>query len=153
MNRIVSLLNKPVDDPRGLAILLLFVRIALAAPFWVSGRTKVEEGSLFSISETTFALFEMEYAGVPLPPAFAAVTATVAEHLLPLLLLFGLGTRLAAAGLLAMTLVIQLFVYPDAWWSVHMQWVALALIVLVLGPGRLSADALLPPQPKPTMAR
>jgi putative oxidoreductase len=137
------LLIEPVMRPVAFALLTLFVRIALAAPFFLSGRTKVVEGTLFSISETTYILFENDYSGVPLPPHFAAVAATAAEHLLPALLLLGLGTRLAALGLFGMTMVIQTFVYPDAWWGVHMQWVALALIVLVLGPGKLSLDHLL----------
>lgn len=133
----------PWSHPIGDTLLRLFVRIALAGPFFMSGRTKVDEGSWLTISTSTYGLFESEYSGVPLPTAFAAVAATVAEHLLPLLLLLGLGTRLAALGLFAMTMVIQIFVYPDAWWSVHMGWVALALTVLVLGPGRVSLDALL----------
>lgn len=131
------------SHPLGDALLSLFVRVALAGPFFMSGRTKVVEGSWFTISDSAYGLFESEYSGVPLPPHFAAVAATAAEHLLPLLLLLGLGTRVAALGLLAMTMTIQVFVYPDAWWSVHMTWVALALTVLVLGPGRLSVDALL----------
>ena len=121
-------------------IVLLFVRIALAAIFWRSGRTKIEEGTLFDISDTTFFLFENEYAGVPLPSDLAAYLATTAEHVLPILLVFGLLSRLSAAGLIGMTLVIQLFVYPDAWWSVHMSWIALALVILTQGPGRLSLD-------------
>lgn len=136
------LLLEPVVRPLAADLLTLFVRIALAAPFYLSGRTKVEEGTLFSINDTTYTLFENDYSGVPLPAHYAAVAATAAEHLLPVLLLLGLGSRLAALGLLIMTLVIQLFVYPDAWWGVHMQWVALALTVLALGPGRLSLDAL-----------
>ena len=143
MTRLAMILARPLALPFATAVLLLFTRIALAAPFWVSGRTKVVEGSLLAISDTTYALFENEYAGIPLDPGFAAVAATLAEHALPLLLLLGLGTRLAAAGLLVMTLAIQVFVYPDAWWTVHMQWAALALTVLVLGPGRLSADGLI----------
>lgn len=134
------LLIRPLANPAAEALLLLFVRIALAAPFFLSGRTKIAEGTLFSISDTTYTLFENDYSGVPLPPHFAALAATLAEHLLPLLLLLGLGTRLAALGLLVMTMVIQIFVYPDAWWGVHMQWIALALAVLLLGPGRLSLD-------------
>jgi len=134
------LLVTPFSHPAGDALFKLFVRVALAAPFFFSGRTKVIEGTLFSISDTTYTLFENDYSGVPLPPAFAAVAATVAEHLLPLLLLVGFGTRLAALGLFMMTLVIQIFVYPDAWWSVHMQWVALAVAVILLGPGKLSLD-------------
>ncbi len=130
----------PLAHPLGTMLLTLFIRIALAAPFWLSGRTKIEEGTLLTISDTTYTLFENDYSGVPLPPYLAAVAATAAEHLLPILLLLGLGTRAAALGLLIMTMVIQVFVYPDAWWSVHMQWVALALTILVLGPGRLSLD-------------
>lgn len=137
------LLVEPIAQPLAYVLLTLFVRIALAAPFFLSGRTKVEEGTLFSISDTAYGLFESEYAGVPLPPHFAAVAATTAEHLFPLLLLLGLGTRFAALGLLGMTMVIQLFVYPQAWWGTHMQWAALAFTVLALGPGRLSLDTLL----------
>lgn len=131
------------SHPLGDSLLRLFVRIALAGPFFMSGRTKVVEGSWFTISDSAYGLFESEYSGVPLPPHFAAVAATTAEHLLPLLLLLGLGTRAAALGLFAMTMTIQIFVYPDAWWNVHMTWVALALTVILLGPGRLSLDALL----------
>lgn len=138
-----QLLVTPWSHPLGDAMLRLFVRVALAGPFFMSGRTKIAEGSWFAISDSTYGLFESEYAGVPLPPFFAAVAATTAEHLLPLLLLLGLGTRFAALGLLAMTMTIQIFVYPDAWWSVHMTWAALALTVLVLGPGRFSVDDLL----------
>ncbi|MBB3764048.1 DoxX family protein [Sphingomicrobium lutaoense] len=123
--------------------LLLFTRIALGAIFWQSGRTKVEEGSLFTLSDTTFFLFEEEYSGVPLPPEWAAYMATAAEHLLPLLLLVGLASRIAAAGLVAMTMVIQIFVYPDAWWVPHMGWIAMGLVILALGPGRLSLDHLI----------
>lgn len=131
----------PWSHPVGDALLLLFVRIALAGPFFLSGRTKIAEGTWFTISDSTYGLFESEYAGVPLPTQFAAIAATTAEHLLPLMLMLGLGTRVAALGLLIMTMVIQIFVYPDAWWSVHMSWVALALTILLLGPGRLSFDA------------
>lgn len=123
--------------------LALFLRIALAAPFWFSGRTKIEDGTLLTISDTTYFLFENEYSGVPLPPHLAAVMAVAAEHVLPVLLVIGLFTRAAALGLVGMTMVIQLFVYPDAWWTVHMQWVALGLAAILLGPGRWSLDALL----------
>lgn len=125
------------------AITLLFVRISLAGIFWRSGRTKVDEGSWLSVSDTAKFLFEEEYKGVPLPPELAAYMATYAEHLFPALLVIGLFTRLSALALLGMTMVIQIFVYPEAWWSVHMIWVALALVLIVRGGGNLSLDALL----------
>ncbi|MEQ5787939.1 DoxX family protein [Erythrobacter sp. NFXS35] len=124
-------------------LLLLFTRIVLAGIFWRSARTKVEEGSWFSISDTTYYLFTEEYSGVPLPSDFAAVTATVSEHVFPVLLVLGLFTRFSALALLGMTMVIQIFVYPEAWWSVHAVWTALALILILRGGGKLSLDAAL----------
>lgn len=124
------------------AIMLLFVRVALAGIFWRSGRSKVEEGSWFQISDSTYFLFSEEYSAVPLPSDFAAVMATVSEHVFPILLVLGLLTRLSAAALIGMTMVIQIFVYPEAWWSVHMLWVALALVLIVRGGGSLSVDAM-----------
>lgn len=138
-NRAVAMLSAPWID----AIILLFVRISLAGIFWRSGRTKVDEGSWLSVNDTAKFLFEEEYKGVPLPPEFAAYIATYAEHLFPVLLVIGLFTRLSALALLVMTMVIQIFVYPEAWWSVHMIWVALAFVLIVRGGGSLSLDQLL----------
>lgn len=127
--------------PEGLA--LLVTRAALAGIFWRSGRTKVEEGSALSISENAYFLFEYEYTGLPIPPDIAVPMATYAEHLFPILLAAGLFTRFAALSLLIMTLVIQIFVYPEAWWPTHILWVAMAAILVSRGGGMLSLDALL----------
>ena len=125
------------------SLMLLFVRVALGGVFWRSGQTKVMEGTWFTLTDATRELFRTEYAGVPLPPALAAPLANAAEHVLPALLLAGLLTRGAALGLLGMTLTIQVFVYPDAWWPEHSLWVAMALTLIVRGGGLFSADALL----------
>jgi putative oxidoreductase len=125
------------------SLVLLFTRVAFAGIFWRSARTKVDEGSWLSISDTTYFLFAEEYSGVPLPSDLAALLATVSEHVFPILLVLGLLTRLSALALLGMTIVIQIFVYPEAWWSVHALWAALALILIVRGGGTLSLDALL----------
>ena len=120
--------------------MLLFVRISLAGIFWRSGRTKVIENTWIMLSDNTVTLFENEYVGVPLPSELAARLALGAEHLFPILLALGLATRFSALALLVMTLVIQIFVYPEAWWQVHMIWVALALVLIVRGGGKLSLD-------------
>ena len=65
--------------------------------------------------------------------------ATCAEHFFPVLILLGLATRLSALALLGMTLVIQLFVYPDAY-PTHGTWIALLLVLMAKGPGRVSID-------------
>ncbi|HYD14335.1 MAG TPA: DoxX family protein [Allosphingosinicella sp.] len=123
----------PVD------LILLVQRLGLAAIFFLSGRTKVE--GWFTLTDTTFYLFETDYALPFLNPVHAAYAATIAEHLFPILLVLGLFTRFSAAALLGMTLVIQLFVYPDAW-PTHLSWLGLMLPIIAMGGGRLSLDRL-----------
>ena len=114
----------------------LMLRVFPALVFWQSGQTKVEG---FRIKESTWFLFEQEYALPLIPSEMAAVMATVAEHLLPVLMILGLLTRLSAFGLLAMTAVIQIFVYPGAWVT-HGLWAAALLALVAQGPGRFSLD-------------
>jgi putative oxidoreductase len=121
------------------ALTALIARIAIAQVFWFSGRTKVE--GIFTLKESTIELFREEYQIPLLPPEFAAPMAATAEHVLPILLVLGLGTRLAALGLLGMTAVIQLFVYPDAW-TVHILWAAVLLYLIRDGGGAIALDTL-----------
>ncbi|MDP9423009.1 MAG: DoxX family protein [Pseudomonadota bacterium] len=121
-------------------LLLLAQRLGIAAVFFQSGRTKVE--GLFNVPQTTIDLFEVEYALPLLSPKLAAYLAAGAEHLFPVLLVLGLLTRLSAAALLGMTLVIQIFVYPNAW-PMHLSWAGLTLPLIALGGGRWSLDRLL----------
>lgn len=115
----------------------LLQRLAVAAVFFLSGRTKVE--GMFTVSESTFFLFEHEYALPIIPPDVAAYAATAAEHLFPVLLVLGLFTRFSALALLMMTAVIQFFVYPGAW-AVHLTWAALLVPLVARGGGRMSLD-------------
>lgn len=128
-----------------LDLVALGLRVFPAMVFWQSGRTKVEG---FTIKDSTWFLFEHEYALPLIPPEVAAVLATAAEHLLPVLLILGLLTRFSALGLLAMTVVIQIFVYPGAWVT-HGLWAAALLALMALGPGRWSLDHLLGLDPVP----
>lgn len=122
---------------------LLFVRVVFAGIFWRSGATKVVDGTWFQIKPETYDLFSTDFSGVPLEPHLAANLSNAAEHIFPLLLVLGLATRFSAAGLLVMTMVIQIFVFPDAWWPTHSLWVALALVLITRGPGLFSIDALI----------
>ncbi|WP_417599727.1 DoxX family protein [Pararhodobacter oceanensis] len=117
----------------------LAARVFVAWVFFLSGQTKVEG---FAIADSTWFLFEHEYALPIIPSALAAVMATIAEHVFSVLLIVGLFTRFSALALLGMTLVIQIFVYPNAWVT-HGLWAASFLVLLAYGPGRLSLDRLL----------
>jgi len=122
---------------------LLAARVFVAWVFWQSARTKVDG---FAIKDSTWFLFEQVYALPLIPSTWAAVLATLAEHILPVLLVLGLASRFAAAGLLVMTATIQIFVFPEAW-GVHGLWAASLLAVLTFGPGRLALDRLLRLEP------
>ena len=119
------------------AWLALVDRIAIAAIFFLSGRTKVE--GLLTVTDSAYALFREEYKVPLIPPEFAAHLAAYAEHLFPVLLVLGLFTRLSALALLCMTAVIQLFVYPDAW-PTHLAWAGLLLYLIGRGAGPASVD-------------
>lgn len=132
------------------SLIALLARFSIAAVFWQSGQTKIEgfvidlvqgkfELGWPRLADSTIPLFAYEYQVPVLAPALAAYLATTAEHVLPLMLLAGLGTRLAALGLLGMTAVIQVFVYPDAY-ATHGTWAAVLLYLVARGPGSVSLD-------------
>jgi putative oxidoreductase len=136
------------------SVIALFLRVVAAHPFFVSGQTKIEGPTIgreiygldltiqipTAIRSATFALFADEYKLPFVPPNGTAYVATALELVLPIFLLLGFLTRLSALGLLAMTLVIQIFVYPDAWWTAHAYWVALLVVLIARGPGAISVD-------------
>jgi putative oxidoreductase len=122
-----------------LSLLLLVQRLGIAAVFFMSGRTKIAEGSWFTLDDGAFELFRTDYALPFIPPVPATYAATTAEHLFPILLVLGLFTRISAGGLLVMTAVIEIFVYPDAW-PTHLSWAGLLLPLIALGGGKLSLD-------------
>lgn len=122
------------------------LRIALALPFFRSGLTRWD--GFGSISAGTLFLFENEFKlhvfgnayAFPAPHSVALVVA-VAEIGLPILLVLGFATRLTAFTLLVMTGTIQL-VFPEGWANFHLYWASIAVAIIALGPGPLSADAL-----------
>jgi putative oxidoreductase len=118
-------------------VLALCCRISLAAIFWQSGQTKVE--GWLMVTDSAVALFETEYALPLIAPVLGAHLAAYAEHFFPVLLVLGLFTRLGALGLLGMTAVIQIFVYPQAW-PTHLSWASGMLYLLAHGGGRWSLD-------------
>lgn len=121
----------------------LALRFALAVPFWRSGVNKWD--GFLQLNDVAVLLFSSEFKlhlpGGPYPfpaPGLMAFAAGSAEILLPILLVFGFATRLAALGLLFMTIVVQLTV-PHGW-PLHATWAAMALAVMAWGPGRISID-------------
>ena len=121
------------------SLLLLIARLGVGSIFFLSGRAKVE--GWFTITDGTYDLFKTDYALPFLPPYEAAWAATISEHLFSTLLFLGLFTRVGAIGLLGMTTVIEVFVYPDAW-PTHLSWAGLLLPLVARGGGCFSLDHL-----------
>ncbi|WP_300626595.1 DoxX family protein [Pseudomonas sp.] len=151
-NPAANLLNQAIAlfEKIPYSLVAFMARFSIAAVFWKSGQTKVEGFAIDLISGTfqlgepklaasTLPLFRSEYHVPLLSPEVAAHLATFAEHFFPVLILLGLATRFSALALIGMSLTIQLFVYPDAY-PTHGTWIALLLLLVAKGPGRLSID-------------
>ena len=125
---------QPIKD-----LSLLISRIGIGLVFWLSGRTKVENGSWnpLDINDKQETLFGRIY-GFGDNWEIMAQLASLGEHVLPILLFFGVLTRFGAMGLLVMTAVIQL-TFPSAW-NVHLVWAGVLLVIATTGPGRISVD-------------
>ncbi len=117
------------------SISLLSLRLFIAKVFFMSGLTKIANWN------TTVMLFEYEYDVPLLAPEIAAYMATAGELALPVLLVLGLFTPLAAIGLFAMSLVIELFVYPGT--TEHYYWLLVLGVLVTHGGGKLSVDHML----------
>ena len=136
VNAIVRILAPP-------SLTQFVLRLALAVPFWRSGVNKWD--GFLQLNDVAVLLFSSEFMlhlpGGPYPypaPAVMAFAAGSAEIVLPILLVLGLATRLAALGLLIMTLIVQLTI-PDGW-PIHITWAAMALGLMAWGAGRVSLD-------------
>jgi putative oxidoreductase len=130
--------------PRIAPLAQLALRFALAVPFFRSGLTKWD--GFGHLSDSALYLFREEFrlhvfgSEVPYPaPVLMAHASGIAEILLPVLLVLGLGTRFAALALLVMTAIIQITI-PDGWANFHLPWAAMALALLAFGAGPVSLD-------------
>jgi len=114
----------------------LAMRLYVGKVFLVSGWLK------FSRWDSTIALFANEYHVPVLSPLSAAVMATLGELGFSILLILGLGGRVAAIGLFFVNAV-AVISYPDlsaAGLKDHILWGTLLVVLAVYGPGRISAD-------------
>jgi putative oxidoreductase len=123
------------------SLLALLARLVMATVFFKSWLTKVDL-TAFSVKPSTFFLFANEYKLPVIPSDVAAYMTVAAELVLPVLLILGLFTRYAALAMLLMTLVIQVFVYPNAYMT-HGLWAVALLLIMKYGPGKLSLDHML----------
>lgn len=141
------------------ALVALGLRFIVARVFFLSGQAKIAGPAIpvalfnrdgdFSIvlpaeiKPSTFELFETQYAALPIPPTVAAYLFTYAEFALPVCLVVGFATRISAVVLLVMTVLVQVYVMPQAFWTAHVYLLAILMVLMSVGPGAISLDALI----------
>lgn len=118
------------------AVLDLAIRLWLAKIFFVSGVLKTVNW------EVTVFLYTHEHPVPGLAPQTAALLGTAIELICPILLVFGLATRVASIPLLLTTAFLQ-FTYKDL--TDHLYWMALLGFLIFRGPGALSVDHFIGP--------
>jgi putative oxidoreductase len=117
-------------------LIAITCRVALAKVFWSSAQTHLASW------QTTLYMFHHSYRLPLLPPVPAAYIAVTIELVVPPLLVLGLATRFAALVIFGMSLVIEIFVFPQAW-PTHIQWWAMMFVLMAYGAGPLSLDWLI----------
>lgn len=118
---------------------LLSVRGYLFSVFFFAGFNKLKSW------ESTLFLFEYEYVVPFLRHDIAAYIGTATEIFLPLLLLLGLLTPLAATGLFIFNIVavMSLAGMAPAAFLLHVIWGGLIFSLIIWGPGKISVDRVL----------
>jgi putative oxidoreductase len=120
------------------SLALLAARLYVAQVFFLSGLTKLRDWS------STLALFNDIYQVPLLPPVLAAYLGTAGELVLPVLLVLGLATRFAGAGLFVVNLMAVMSLMADdltpAAQAQHTLWGVLAVAIALWGAGRWSVD-------------
>ena len=135
------------------ALVALALRLVMARLFFLDGQTRVEGTPIpltwrdFEFSAVLPLQLKAEAASVfwrvpHVPSAVVAWAVAGAEFALPVLLVAGLLTRFSALMLFAVTVLLQLFVAPEALWSAHVYWASILLVLVSLGAGPVSVDAL-----------
>ncbi|KTD23661.1 DoxX family protein [Legionella israelensis] len=124
-------------------LFILLVRLYLAQVFFMAGLTKIANW------ESTIFLFENEYSVPLLSPAIAAYLGTIAELVLPVLIVLGIGSRWVILVFFIYNLV-AMFSYSFLWTpdgsvglTDHIQWGLLILMLLCTGFGKFSLDYLI----------
>jgi putative oxidoreductase len=139
------------------ALVAVLLRLVVSRDFFVSAEAQVAgptiplsfHGSTFSLvlpaqlREEALSELAAKFATVPAPPTLVAYCVVYAEFLLPICLVLGFGTRIAALALLIVTALLQIYVAPDALWTAHVYWIAILLVLLTCGGGAISLDRLM----------
>jgi len=149
---------------RGVALMLPYslvafvLRLVVARAFFAAGQSKVD-GPIVSVpvpgldSTVTSVVLPMsvkdgvyqmfDQLGLWVPSSVAGPLVSAIEFIVPIALLFGFAARFGAIVLLLTTAAMVATTGGTQFWSLHVYWISMLLVLISLGPGRLSVDHLL----------
>lgn len=141
----------------------LALRLVIARVFFLDGQSRID-GPRLAYTIPGFDFHGFHFGGfdlamiLPVQPKVATVAAVFdtlesamlatfigyviayAAFVLPIMLVLGAGTRFVALGLLGLTVLMQLFIAPQALWSAHIYWASILVVLMSLGAGKISVD-------------
>lgn len=145
------------------SLVALALRVVIARVFFLDGQARID-GPRLSYLIPGFDLHSYYVRGfdlsviLPVQPKVATVAAVFdtlesamlstfigyviayAAFVLPIMLVLGAGTRFVALGLLALTVLMQLFIAPQSLWTAHIYWGSILIVLMSLGAGKISVD-------------
>ena len=140
------------------SLVALALRVVIARVFFLDGQTRIDGPRLsFDLHSYYIRGFDLSVI-VPVQPKVAlvasvfdilesAMLSTVigymiayAAFVLPIMLVLGAGTRFVALGLLGLTVLMQIFIAPQALWTAHIYWASILIVLMSLGAGKISVD-------------
>lgn len=112
----------------------LYVRYWLAKAFFKSGLVSIADW------KGNVDLFRYEFKVPIIPPEIAAFTSTAVELICPIMLIFGVGTRIGALGILSTAVIIELTYIHHL---DHILWIFVSSLLILKGAEKISIDYLL----------
>jgi putative oxidoreductase len=139
------------------ALVALVLRLALARVFFLAGQDKIDGPVVplvskyadlsfmlpAQIKDAALRVFETHFTGTTVPQSVTAYLFAYAEFILPIFVVLGFATRYSAAALFAITVLTQIYIAPEAFWTLHIYLLSMLLVLMTCGPGDVSVDRLI----------
>lgn len=132
-------------------LVAIILRLLVARDIFRAGQMKSLGPTLFAgtgyqvtfpaqANDKVLAAFAKLFPDGAVSSVFIAHCFVLAEFVLPICLVIGFGTRIAAALLLIATVLFEAYFLPGTLWTVHAYWGAVLLVLMTCGPGPISLD-------------
>ncbi len=136
------------------ALVALALRAVMARLFFTTGQ-EIVDGPKWPVAfdyvvtvparirQDTLSLFDTRLSDTPLPAKLIAYVVGYADFAVPVFLILGLATRFVSLALMLLVALFDLYLEPGTFWSLHVYWYAILLVLLSCGAGAVSADYLI----------